>query len=64
MKTVKHTRANARRREAEVRALLRDIGRVLWLSKQIAAEITSESSQPVRPDMAEFCAVDSLSFSA
>jgi hypothetical protein len=64
MKTVKNTRTEARRQEAEVRALLRDIGRVLWLSKQIAADITRETCQPNRPEMAEFCAVDSLSFTA
>ncbi|MBX7104478.1 MAG: hypothetical protein K1X57_10380 [Gemmataceae bacterium] len=64
MKTVKNTRTITRRQEAEVRALLRDIGRVLWLSKQMAAEITRESCQPARPEMAEFCAVDSLAFTA
>jgi hypothetical protein len=40
-----------------VRGMLRDIGYVLWLSRKLAAEI-KEPQPPVRPEMAEFCAVD------
>ena len=42
----------------EVKALLRDIGYVLWLSRKLAAEINEEARHPVRPEMAEFCAMD------
>ena len=45
-------------RTATAQALLREIGYVLWLSRKLAAEIQAEKSQPVRPEMAEFCAVD------
>jgi len=45
-------------RTATAQALLREIGYVLWLSRKLAAEIRAEPVQPVRPDMAEFCAVD------
>jgi hypothetical protein len=31
---------------------------VLWLSRKLAAEMRAEKYQPVRPEMAEFCAVD------
>jgi hypothetical protein len=41
-----------------VEGMLRDIGYVLWLSRKLAAEIRAEKYQPVRPEMAEFCAVD------
>ena len=43
---------------AEVKALLREIGYVLWLSKQVKMEIKAERPQPSRPEMAEFCAID------
>jgi hypothetical protein len=43
---------------AEVKALLREIGYALWLSRMIATEIKEETRHPVRPEMAEFCAVD------
>jgi hypothetical protein len=45
-------------RTATAQALLHEIGYVLWLSRKLAAEIRAEKSRPVRPDMAEFCAVD------
>ncbi|HTK73768.1 MAG TPA: hypothetical protein VL371_00835 [Gemmataceae bacterium] len=45
-------------RTANAQALLREIGYVLWLSRRLAVEIQAEKSQPVRPEMAEFCAVE------
>jgi hypothetical protein len=45
-------------RTATAQALLREVGYVLWLSRKLAAEIRAEKSQPVRPEMAEFCAVE------
>ena len=41
-----------------LKEMLREIGYVLWLSRKLAAEIRAEKCQPVRPEMAEFCAVD------
>ena len=45
-------------RTATAQAMLREVGYVLWLSRKLAAEIRAEKSQPVRPEMAEFCAVE------
>jgi len=45
-------------RTANAHALLREISYVLSLSRKLAAEIRAEPCQPVRPEMAEFCAVD------
>lgn len=50
--------------KAAVRNMLRDIGYVLWLSRQLASEIEAEECQPVRPEMAEFCAVDAAACAA
>ena len=49
---------------AEVLGLLREIGYLLWLSRKLAAEIKEEAHQPVRPEMAEFCAVDMVTCAA
>jgi shikimate kinase len=43
---------------ADVKALLREIGHVLWLSRKLAAEMKRVEPAPVRPEMAEFCAID------
>lgn len=64
MKTHNNNRSESRREIAEVRAMLREIGHVLWLSKQMAAEIRKEASQPIRPEMSEYCAVDTFTVSA
>jgi hypothetical protein len=63
MKSVHTTLASARS-ETAVRAMLRDIGYVLWLSRMVAAEIEAEKSQPARPEMSEFCAVDANGMAA
>jgi hypothetical protein len=53
IKTAKtpHTRA-------QVAGMLREIGYVLWIAKNLAAEIKTQRSEPIRPEMAEFCAVE------
>jgi hypothetical protein len=38
--------------------MLREIGYVLWIANKLAAEIQAERSVLARPDMAEFCAVE------
>jgi hypothetical protein len=43
---------------AELKALLREFGYVLWLSRKLAAEMNRDEPEPVRPEMAEFCAID------
>lgn len=59
MPTTLPTAKEIARSNAAVRGMLRDIGYVLWLSRKLAAEIKkAEEVQPVRPDMAEFCAID------
>jgi hypothetical protein len=50
--------AETMRTANELKSMLREIGYVLWLSRKLAAEIKAEKYQPVRPEMAEFCAVD------
>jgi len=47
-----------------VQGMLRDIGYVLWLSRMLAAEMKEEECAAVRPEMAEFCAVDAAAFAA
>jgi hypothetical protein len=47
-----------------VRRLLRDIGYALWLARKLSAEITAEKSEPVRPEMSEFCAIEAGAFAA
>jgi hypothetical protein len=49
---------------AQVEGMLRDMGYVLWIARKLAAEIKSERSEPVRPEMAEFCAVEVATFVA
>jgi len=49
---------------AQVAAVLRDIGYVLWISRKLADEIKAERSEPKRPEMAEFCAVETGGFVA
>lgn len=49
---------------AQVEGMLKDIGYVLWIAKKLAAEIKAERSEPVRPEMAEFCAVEMTAFTA
>ncbi|MFO0810253.1 MAG: hypothetical protein U0746_16650 [Gemmataceae bacterium] len=61
--TISHA-AESPRSATAVKTMLRDIGYVLWLSRKLAAEIKAEAVQPARPDMAEFCAVDSAAFAA
>jgi hypothetical protein len=58
MTTAAPTAAEDVRTAAALKGMLRDIGYVLWLSRKLAAEIQAEKYQPVRPEMAEFCAVD------
>jgi hypothetical protein len=41
-----------------VKVILGDLGYVLWLTRKLSAEIRAEKCLPIRPDMAEFCAVD------
>jgi hypothetical protein len=43
-------------RAAEVKALLRDIGYVLWLSKRVEAEVVAATRPPVRARTPERCA--------
>jgi hypothetical protein len=43
---------------AEVKALLKEIGYVLWLSRALAAAMKCQEPEPVRPEMAEFCSID------
>ena len=50
--------AETTRSATAVKGVLRDIGYVLWLSRKLAAEMKAAERAPVRPDMAEFCAVD------
>jgi hypothetical protein len=51
-------------RAAEVKALLRDIGYVLWLSKRIEAEIVATTRPPVRAMTPEPCAPTPLACAA
>jgi hypothetical protein len=51
-------------RAAEVKALLRDIGYVLWLSKRIEAEIVATTQPPVRAMTPELCAATPLACAA
>lgn len=51
-------------RTAQVKELLREVGYVLWLSRQLAQEMMAEKCEPVRPEMAEFCAVEIASCAA
>lgn len=62
--TTAHLASEPARSAAAVRTMLRDIGYVLWLSRMVAAEIKAEKAQPVRPEMSEFCAIDSATFAA
>ena len=64
MATALPTATEIARGEAAVKAMLRDVGYVLWLSRKLAAEIKTEECRPVRPEMAEFCAVDTAAFAA
>src|SRR3954462_12729471 len=57
MKTAHRTPADTARSATAVRGMLRDIGYVLWLSRMVAAEIEAGKSQPVRPEVCDFCAV-------
>ena len=43
---------------AALKGVLREIGYVLWLSRRLAAEVRAAKYRSVRPEMAEFCAVD------
>ena len=56
------TTAKAPHTRAQVEGMLRDIGTVLWIARKLAAEIQAERSEPVRPAMAEFCAVEMAAF--
>lgn len=62
--TTTHPTAETARSATHVKGVLCDIGYVLWLSRRVAAEIAAERSQPVRPDMSEFCAVDAVDMAA
>jgi hypothetical protein len=63
MKT-SHPTSDAAHSATAVRSMLREAGYVLWLSRMLAAEIKAEKSQPARPEMSEFCAVDAATFAA
>ncbi len=58
MSTTLATTAKTPHTRAQVKGMLRDIGYVLWIARKLAAEIRAERNEPVRPDMAEFCAVE------
>jgi hypothetical protein len=58
------TTAKTPHTRARVEGMLRDMGYVLWIAKKLAAEIKAERSEPVRPEMAEFCAVEVGTFVA
>jgi hypothetical protein len=58
MSTTLTTTAKTPHTRAQVEGMLCDIGYVLWIAKRLAAEIRSDRSEPVRPEMAEFCAVE------
>jgi hypothetical protein len=64
MKTVRANPADSARSAPAVRAMLRDIGYALWLSRKLAAAIEAERSRPLRPEMSEFCAVDAAGMAA
>jgi len=64
MTTTRPTTADTTRSATAVRGVLRDIGYVLWLTRKLAAELEAEERRPVRPEMAEFCAVDAAAFAA
>jgi hypothetical protein len=51
-------------RAAEVKALLRDIGYVLWLSKRVQAEVVAATRPPVRAVAPEPCAAKPLACAA
>lgn len=57
-------KAETRRTKPVVKGMLRDMGYILWIAKTLAAEIKVERAQPVRPEMSEFCAVDTAAFAA
>jgi hypothetical protein len=58
MTTTVPAAAETVRNASDLKAMLREIGYVLWISRKLAAEIRAEKYQPARPEMAEFCAVD------
>jgi hypothetical protein len=64
MKTLDRTATETARSETSVRAMLRDMGYVLWLSRMLAEDIKRDERQPARPDMSDFCAVDAATFAA
>jgi hypothetical protein len=47
-----------RRTAAEVRAMLREVGYVLHVTRKLVAEMRADEAEPVRPEMAEFCAIE------
>jgi hypothetical protein len=64
MSALLSTTAKTPHTRVQIEGVLRDIGYVLWIAKKLAAEIQAERSEPVRPEMAEFCAVEVAAFVA
>jgi len=52
------------RSSTAVRAMLRDIGYVLWLSRIVAKEIQQQKCQPLPPEMSDYCAFEATAFAA
>jgi hypothetical protein len=50
--------ARHRRTAVEVKALLREIGYVMHVTRKLVAEMKAEEAEPVRPEMVELCAVE------
>lgn len=58
MSTTLATTAKSTYTRAQVEGMLNDIGYILWIARKLAAEIKAERCEPVRPEMAEFCAIE------
>lgn len=56
--------AKTRHTPDQVKSMLREMGYVMWLARKLAEEIKAERCEPVRPEMAEFCAVEMSAFTA
>ena len=64
MTTAQLAGTDSPRTSAAVRAMLRDIGYVLWLSRMVAKEIETQERTPVRPEMSECCEFEAAEFVA
>jgi len=64
MMTAHSTSSDALQSATAVRAMLRDIGYVMWLSQLVAAEIEQHQCQLIRPEMSDYCEFETAAFAA